>query len=58
MRFMVAATSMRKPVLKQCFEASNAIPVERAMDHAKPGIGTIRILDELTIDGKDTKFLS
>jgi hypothetical protein len=55
---MVAATSMRKPVLKQCFEASNAIPVERAMDHAKPGIGTIRILDELTIDGKDTKFLS
>ena len=57
MRFMVAASSMRKPVLKQCFEAANSVPVERAMDHAKPGIGTISIFDEITILGKDTKFL-
>jgi hypothetical protein len=32
---------MRKPVMKQFFEASKAIPVERAMDLAKEGKGTV-----------------
>ena len=29
-RFLVAAKSMRRPVLKQMFEAGDSIPVERA----------------------------
>lgn len=35
-RFMVAAKSMRRPVLKQLFEGGKSIPVERAADLAKP----------------------
>lgn len=40
-RFMVAGKSMRRPVLKQLFEASRAIPVERAQDLAKLGEGKV-----------------
>jgi hypothetical protein len=32
---------MRKPVMKQLFEGGKSIPVERAIDHAKPGEGTV-----------------
>jgi glycerol-3-phosphate O-acyltransferase/dihydroxyacetone phosphate acyltransferase len=55
-RFMVAAKSMRRPVLKQLFEGGKSIPVERAQDHAKPGIGKITFLSEFKVHGIDTKF--
>ena len=45
---------MRRPVMKQFFEASKAIPVERANDLAKPGKGTISFTDEFTVVGTDT----
>ena len=47
---------MRKPVLKQCFEASMAIPVERAMDLATAGKGTVKFESELAIVGDGTEF--
>ena len=47
---------MRRPVMKQFFEASKAIPVERANDLAKPGKGTISFTDEFTVVGTDTQF--
>jgi hypothetical protein len=47
---------MRRPVLKQLFEYSKSIPVERAQDLAKTGKGTIRFEDNLTVNGRDTQF--
>jgi len=40
-RFMVAAKSMRRPVIGDMFRASKAIPVERAQDLAEKGKGTV-----------------
>ena len=42
---------MRRPVLKQLFEGGKSIPVERAQDHAKPGIGTIAFVSDTVIKG-------
>ena len=53
---MVAAKSMRRPVIKQFFEASKAIPVERAADLAKVGSGTVKFTDAFTVVGTNTKF--
>jgi len=36
-RFLVAAKSMRRPVLATLFEKSKSIPVERPVDLAKNG---------------------
>lgn len=47
---------MRRPVLKQFFEASRAIPVERAADLAKKGEGTIKFKDAFTVIGTKSKF--
>ena len=55
-RFLVAGKSMRRPVLKQMFEAADAIPVERAQDLAKQGAGTIQFVDNLNIKGIGTNF--
>jgi len=56
-RFMVAAKSMRRPIIGQLFQAGNAIPVERAQDQAKTGKGKIRFEDELNVIGIETDFL-
>jgi hypothetical protein len=48
---------MRRPVIKHFFEAGNSIPVERAQDLAKVGNGTIRFVDNVTIEGKLTSFV-
>ena len=47
---------MRRPVLKELFEAGNSIPVERAQDHAKKGIGKIRFETETRVVGIGTRF--
>lgn len=47
---------MRRPVMKQFFEASKAIPVERAVDLAKEGQGTIYFKDAFAVIGKGTTF--
>jgi hypothetical protein len=47
---------MRKPVLKQLFENSKAIPVERAMDQAKLGKGTIKLSSAVDVAGDGTEF--
>jgi hypothetical protein len=47
---------MRRPVLKQLFEGSKSIPVERSQDHAKPGVGNISFSDNVTVVGAESKF--
>ena len=49
---------MRRPVIGHLFRSGNSIPVERAQDIAKIGEGRIKFVDETTIEGVDTKFLS
>ena len=48
---------MRRPVYKQLFEGGKSIPVERAQDHAKNGLGTIQFEDETIIKGTDSEFM-
>jgi len=55
-RFMVAAKSMRRPVIGELFNMAKSIPVERASDMAKAGDGTLTFEDNLTVVGTGTKF--
>jgi len=55
-RFMVAAKSMRRPVIGELFRMAKSIPVERAGDLAKVGDGTLTFDDALTVVGTGTKF--
>lgn len=55
-RFLVAGTSYRAPVLNHFFKAYKSIPVERAIDHAKDGSGVVKFEDEFTVIGVGTKF--
>ena len=48
---------MRRPVLKQLFEGGKSIPVERAQDHAKQGIGKITFVSDTVVKGIDSEFL-
>ena len=47
---------MKRPVLKELFEGSKSIPVERAQDLSKVGKGTVTFEDNLTVIGKETEF--
>ena len=55
-RFMAAGVTMRKPIMKEMCTALRCIPVERPIDHAKPGTGKISYQDAQTVIGHDTKF--
>lgn len=55
-RFIVAAKSMRRPVLKELFTWSKSIPVERAQDQAKSGKGTVQFDDAMNLLGEGTLF--
>lgn len=54
--FITAASSLKKPVLGPLMTAAGAIPLERAMDLAKPGKGTIIKIENNTLYGEGTKF--
>lgn len=51
---MVAAKSMRRPVIGELFRMNKAIPVERVDDLAKVGKGTVTIDECMTVNGIET----
>jgi hypothetical protein len=55
-RFMVAAKSMRRPLIGQLFQGGKAIPVERAQDKAILGKGKIRFDDAINVIGIESEF--
>ena len=55
-RFMVAASSMRKPIIGTLFKLAKSIPVERPQDLAVKGKGKLRFTDAVTVVGEGTKF--
>mmetsp|Transcript_13221 Transcript_13221/g.22429 ORF Transcript_13221/g.22429 Transcript_13221/m.22429 type:complete len:108 (+) Transcript_13221:416-739(+) len=57
-RFMVAATSMRRPLIGSLFRMGKSIPVERAQDLAFLGKGKLKFDDNLNVIGEGTKFLT
>jgi hypothetical protein len=42
---------MRRPVLATLFEKSKSIPVERPVDLAKNGLGTIKFKNHISVIG-------
>ncbi|ORX99844.1 hypothetical protein K493DRAFT_313040 [Basidiobolus meristosporus CBS 931.73] len=60
--FLMAASSMKRKYVGAFGRSINSIPVERAMDHAKKGSGTIQLVDRYAdptrITGVGTHFKS
>ncbi|KAI8870993.1 hypothetical protein GQ42DRAFT_162320, partial [Ramicandelaber brevisporus] len=60
MFFIMAAVSMRRPIIGLLGKLAKAIPVERPQDLAIKGVGLVRIPDTVnrptTVEGIDTKF--
>lgn len=56
-RFLTAATSMRRPFVGMLARSMNSIPVERPQDLAKPGPGTITS-NGANVRGEGTRFTS
>ena len=57
-RFIVAAKSMRRPIIGHFARMFMGIPVERGQDVAVQGSGKIRQISKGVLTGADTKFLS
>eukprot|EP00927_Polykrikos_kofoidii_P017338 TRINITY_DN1788_c0_g1_i1.p1 TRINITY_DN1788_c0_g1~~TRINITY_DN1788_c0_g1_i1.p1 ORF type:complete len:567 (-),score=85.79 TRINITY_DN1788_c0_g1_i1:31-1731(-) len=56
-RFLIAAKSLRRPIIGHLARASNAIGVERAQDLAKKGLGTVSAdKDSTSLRGEGTQF--
>ncbi len=53
---MAAAASLRRRIIGDLLKISGAIPLERAQDLAKKGVGTITKIENGKIYGNGTKF--